>query len=92
MGLLLAHPGQVSAVGVEEAHGFLDHPHEDDVGLAEGGDPCRDVAQRAFRVGAAGDRGLGLLELLDQAGVRERDGRLVGEAAEDGFVDLVEGV
>ena len=76
----------------EQAARLLDDAVEDDVGLAQGGDPGRDVAQRTFRVGASGDGRLRPLELLDQAGVRDRDGRLVGEPAEDRGVDVVEGV
>ena len=55
VGAVVAHPGQVRAVGAEQALGLLDDPVEDDVGLAQGGDPGGDVAQRAFRLGAAGD-------------------------------------
>ena len=86
------HPGQVRAVGAEQAPGLLDDAVEDDVGLAQGGDPGGDVAQRPLRLGARATRGLRPLELLDEAGVGDRDGGLVGQAAEDRLVDVVEGV
>ena len=54
--------------------------------------PRGDVAQRPLRVRAAGDGPAGLLQLLDEPGVGDRDGGLVGETAEDGLVDGVEGV
>jgi hypothetical protein len=82
----------VRAIGIEQAHRLVDHAVEDDLGLAQGGDPGRDVAERPFRVGALGDGRLRALELLDQPGVRDRDGSLVGKAAEDRGVDVVEGV
>ena len=79
-------------VGAEQALGLLDDPLEDDLGLAQRGDPGGDVAQRALRLGAPGDRRLRSLELLDEARVGDRDRGLVGEAAEDRRVDLVERV
>ena len=92
IGPVLAEPGQVRAVGAEQAPGLLDDPVEDDVGLAEGGDPGGDVAQGPLGVGPPGDGRLRLLELLDQAGVGDGDGRLVGQPAEDRLVDVVERV
>ena len=76
----------------EQALRLLDDPVEDDLGLAQGGDPGGDVAQRPLRVGPPGDGRLRALELLDEPGVGDGDGRLVGEAAEDRGVDVVEGV
>ena len=87
VGPVVGHPGQVRAVGAEQALGLLDDPFEDDLGLAQRGDPGRDVAQRAFGLGAQGDRPPRALELLDQARVGDRDRGLVGEAAEDRLVD-----
>ena len=92
VGAVVAHPGQVRAVRAEQPPGLLDDPVEDDLGLAQGGDPGGDVAQRPLRVGAAGDGRLRALELLDEPGVGDRDRGLVGEAAEDRGVDVVEGV
>ena len=43
-GAVLAHPRQVRAVGPQQAHRLVDDPFEDDLGLAEGGDPGGDVA------------------------------------------------
>ena len=89
---VVGHPGQVGAVGAEQALGLLDDPLEDDVGLAQGGDAGGDVAQRAFGLGAPRDRLPRALQLLDEPGVGDGDGGLVGEAAEDRLVDRVEGV
>ena len=82
----------MGAVAAEEALGLLDDASQDHVGLAEGGDPGRDVAQRPLGVRAPGDRRLRSLELRDEPGIGDRDRRLVGEAAEHRLVDLVEGV
>ena len=82
----------MGAIGAEQALGLLDDPFEDDVGLAHGSDPGGDVAQRAFRLGAERDRLSRSFQLLDQPGVGDGDGGLVGQAAEDGLVDRVEGV
>ena len=71
---------------------LLDDPFEDDLGLAQRGDPGGDVAQRPLGLGAPRDGGLRSLELLDQARVGDRDGGLVGESAEDRGVDVVERV
>ena len=76
----------------EQAGRLLDDAVEDDVRLAQGRDAGGDVAQGTFRVRASGDGRLGLLERLDQPRVGERDRGLVGETAEDGLVDGVEGV
>ena len=89
---VVAHPGEVRAVRAEQAPGLLDDAVEDDLRLAQRGDPGGDVAQRTLRLGAAGDGRLRALELLDEAGVGDRDRGLVGEAAEDRRVDVVEGV
>ena len=51
---VVGHPGQVGAVGAEQARRLLDHPVQDHVRLAQGGDPRGDVAQRALRLRAAG--------------------------------------
>ena len=82
-----AHPGQVRAVGREQALGILDDPLEDLVGVGQGGDPGGDVAQRPFGLGAAGERRLRALQLVDEARVGDRDGGLLGEAAEDRRVE-----
>ena len=89
---VVAHPGEVRAVRAEQPLGLLDDSVEDDLRLAQGRDPGGDVAQRPLRVGAAGDGRLRALELLDEPGVGDRDRRLVGETAEDGGVDVVEGM
>ena len=89
---VVRHPGQVGAIGAEQALGLLDDPFEDHVGLAQGRDPCGDVAQRAFRLGAERDRLPRAFQLLDQPGVGDRDRGLVGQAAEDRLVDRVERV
>ena len=55
MGLVVAHPGEVRAVGGQQAPGLLDDALEDDVGLAQRRDPGGDVAQGTLRIGATGD-------------------------------------
>ena len=87
---VLAHPGEMRAVRAEQAPGLLDHAVEDDLRLAQGGDPGGDLAQRPLGLGALGDRGLRPLELADEVRVGHGDGRLVGQAAEDRGVHLVE--
>ena len=89
---VLGHPGQVRAVGPQQAHRLVDDPVEDDLRLAQRGDPGGDVAQGPFRVGPPGDGRLRALQLLDQPRVGDRDGRLVGQPAEDRGIDVVEGV
>ena len=86
------HPGQVRAVGHEEALGILDDALQDLVGVGQGGDPRRDVAQRSFGLGPAGQGHPGALELVDETGIRDGDGGLLGETAEHRRVEVVEGV
>jgi len=83
---------KVRTVRAEQPGRFLDDAIEDHVRLAQGRDVGRDIAQGAFGVGASGDDGLRFLEGLDQPRVRERDGRLVGECAEDRLVHVIEGI
>ena len=91
-GPVLAHPGQVRAITPEQAARLLHDPIEDDVGFAQGGDPGGDVAQGSLGVGASGEGGLRAFELLDETGIRDGDGGLVGKTAEDRGIDVVEGV
>ena len=79
-------------IAPEQAARLVDDPIEDDVGFAEGGDPGGDVAQGSLGVGASGEGGLRAFELLDQTGIGDGDGGLVGKTAEDRGVDVVEGV
>ncbi len=92
IGPVLGETGEVRAVGPEQTAGLLDDPVEDDVGLAQRCDPGGDVTQRPLGVRPPGDGRLGVLEGLDQPGVGDGDGRLVGQATEDGGVDVVERV
>ena len=87
-----AHPGQVRPVGGEQALGVLDHALEDLVGVGQGRDPRRDVAQRPFRLGPALEGHPGALQLLDEPRVGDGDGGLFGEAAQHRGVEVVEGV
>ena len=70
------------AVGFEQAGRLLDDLLEDLGGLEDGRHARRDLAQRPLRIGLPGDLRVRSLELLDQAGVDDGDGGVVGQRAE----------
>ena len=92
VGALLGHEREVRAVGAEEAARLVDDELEDLVGIADGGDACRDLAQRLLRVDAARELLLGAGELVDEPGVGDGDRRLRRERLDDRDVVVVERV
>ena len=92
IGPVVGHPRQVRAVRGQQPLGLLDDALEDDVGFLERRDARGDVAQGPLGLGAMRDRLSRPFELLDQSGVRDRDGGLVGQTAEHRLVDRVEGM
>ena len=60
--------------------------------MTQGDDPATDLAQRAFRLGAALDIRPRPAELLDQVGVRHRRRGMVGEGSDQGYLGVAEGV
>ena len=83
VGPVVGHPGEVGAVRGEEAPRLLDDAGEELARVAQRRDPRRDVAERSLGLGPRLQLALGLLQLVDQAGVEHRDRRLVGERAEE---------
>ena len=71
----VGHQLDPAAVGVEQPHGLVERALQDVARVADGGDACRDLAERALRLHPP-------LELLVQPGVAEHDGRLAGERTE----------
>ena len=69
------------AVRLEQPGRLVDDLLEDLGGLEDGRDAGRDLAQRPLGIGAAGDLGARALELLDQAGVRDRTAAWSASAA-----------
>ena len=65
---------------------------EDLVAVAHRADAGRDLAQRALGVGRSGEIRSRATQLVDEARVLDRDGRLTRERAHEGPVGLVEGV
>ena len=80
------------AVRREQALRVLDDPLEHLVRVRQRRDPGRDVPERPLGLGPASEGHSGPLQLVDQPGVRDRDGRLLGQASEHGRVEVVEGV
>ena len=89
LGVVLVDPG---AVRFEQPGRLVDDPLEDLGRVQDGRHAGCDLAQRPLGIGAPGDLGPGALQLLDQAGVRDRDGRLVGEGRQQAGVLGIEGV
>ena len=78
----------MGSVGVEQATGFLDDPLEQLIRVGQRGDARGDVAQRPLGLCTTCEGALRALELVDQARVGDRDGRLFRETAEHGDVDV----
>ena len=72
----VGHQLDAAAVGVEQPHGLVERALQDVARVADGGDACGDLAERALRLDSP-------LELLVQPRVAEHDGRLAGERAEE---------
>ena len=70
---------RTDAVGADEPLGRVDDLLEERARVADRGDLGGDLAERLLGVGAAGELGRGPVELLDEAGVLDRDRGLVGE-------------
>ena len=83
VGPVVGHPGEVGAVRAEEPSRLLDDAGEELPRIAQRRDPRGDVAQRSLGLGPRLQLALGLLQLVDQAGVEHRDRGLVGERAEE---------
>ena len=79
---VLGHPGQVGAVRAEDAPRLLDDQPEDRVGVADGRDARRDLAQRPLGLGAPGDLLARPAELADQLRVVDGDRREIRERRE----------
>ena len=78
------------AVGADEPLRRVDDLLEQRARVADRGDLGRDLAERLLGVRPPGQLGRRPVELLDQAGVLDRDRRLVGEALEElGLVVVV---
>ena len=60
--------------------------------VVQRGDPGGDVAQRAFGLGASGEGDLRASQLLDEPGVGDGDGGLLGQRPEERGVERVERV
>ena len=89
---VLGHERQVRAVRADEPAGLVDDELEDLVGVAQGGDPGRDLAQRPLVLGQPGQLAPRDVEVVDEPGVGDRDGRLGREAPDEVGVALAEGV
>ena len=87
---VLDHEREVGAVGADEPAGFLHDELEDLVRVAQGGDPGRDLAQRALVIGQSGELAPRDVEVVDEPGVGDGDGRLGGEAPDEVGVALAE--
>ncbi len=70
-------------VGVEQAKRLVDGLLEDRLGVAQGRDVGGDLAQRSLGVGLAAEFCPRAIKLLDEPGVRHRDGRLSGQRLDD---------
>ena len=67
------------AVRLEEPGGLVDDPLEHLGRIEDGRHASRDLPERPFRIGPAGDLGPRPFELLDEPGVGDGDRRLVGQ-------------
>ena len=72
------------AVAAQEPQRLLDRVLDDRPGVARARDPGAQLAQRALDDRLAGERPLRARELVDEAGVRHRERRVVGERADQG--------
>ena len=87
--VVLVDPG---AVRLEQPGRLVDDLLEDLGRVEDGRHAGGDLAQRALRVGPPGDLLARALELVDEAGVRDRHRGLVGEGREQAGILGVEGV
>ena len=79
------------AVGAQQPERLVDDALEEVAGLADRGDPGGDLAQRLLGLGASLDDRARAGELVDEAGVPDRDRRLGRERGQDLAVGLVVG-
>ena len=79
-------------IRVEQPGRLVDDLLEDVGRVVDGRDAGRDLAQRPFGVGPPGDVLARHLELVDEPGVRQGDGRLLGDGEEQLAVGRAERV
>ena len=79
------------AVGAQQPEGLVDDALEEVAGLADGGDPGGDLAQRLLGLGAPLDDRARPRQLVDEARVPDRDRGLRRESRQDLAVRLVVG-
>ena len=87
-----AHEVELGTIGIEQADRALDDVLQEIVGRADRREPGGQLAQGALGVGPPGDLGPRPGELVDEAGVADRDRGLAGEAPRQGDLVVAERV